>query len=143
MKLYEKTFVNPLLAMAFKDGIEFIADPDYKVMEPKQEGPNKWVVLIEHEDDDDDYDEIVPTVPTVAEPKRQVTLRDYEERLKQMTPIEAKSSNEIIHPPIKISGEELQLLNDVLWPCGECIPCLNGGDCIKAIEIALQRQHCE
>lgn len=56
MKLFTRSFVNPLLALAFKDGIDFTGDRDLCAMEPKKVGPNKWDVIIECYDDDTDAD---------------------------------------------------------------------------------------
>lgn len=139
LKYYPKSFVNPLLALAFKDGIEFVSDPDYKASEPRKEG-DKWVVIVTHDDDDDD-DEQVDNKPKTwlspAKPAQSVAasgkLQDYETRLKSMKPINAQSSREIIHPPVKISAEDR---SSDIRPCGECLPCRHGGDCLKIIEAA-------
>jgi hypothetical protein len=168
MNLYTKTFVNPLLALAFKDGLEFAADPEYKVMEPKQEGPNKWIVIIEHDDgDDDDLEDAVIIHSTATESK---TLKDYQKKLDNMKPMAAKSApvktttpmQELVHLPVKaedskkkvprypitVSGnpntsaepEPLPPVPNVSdrWPCGKCIPCSQGDDCIVAINEALK-----
>jgi len=148
MKIYPKTFVNPLLAIAFKEGIDFIGDPDYKALEPKREG-NKWVVIVEHEDDDDDDDVLAESVKNnviIMEPtepvKKQATFHDYEDRLKKMQPITAKSAptpGEVIHPPVKITAEEPELPDppSTRRGCGQCIPCAQGQDCLQVINEAL------
>jgi len=131
MKLLIKTYPNPLLALAFRDGVNFVGDPDYKALEPKKEG-DKWEVIIEHEDDEDDVANttIGPELP----PKKQTTLRDFEERLTKMKPVAAKSAPEVIHHPVKIISKYNY---NPVWPCGECVPCSNGQDCIAEINAAL------
>lgn len=127
LKIYPKTFINPLVALAFKEGIDFVGDPDYNALEPKKEG-DKWVVLIEHTDDDDDdesNDEIVHS--TVKHTQQKIsTLRDFEDRFKHMKPIAAKSAPGIVHLPIKS-----------MKPCGECLPCSQGQDCLQIINTTL------
>lgn len=137
MKIYIKTFVNPLLAIAFKDGVDFVDDPDYKAMAPKKEGPNKWVVLVEHDDDTE------PVVSTAVTPlvKKQSTLRDYEDRFKEMRPITARSApGEIVDTPVKITAEQPEVEDDESEPkgCGQCIPCATGQDCLRDINAALR-----
>lgn len=115
---YVRTFANPLLAMAFKDGIDYVGDPDFRALDPKKEG-DMWEVIIEHEIDDDDEDESptrkgtkfdpsaiigpVPAKNTVPE-KTQLSLKDYEAKFDKMKPrpITATGKDEIIHPPVKV-----------------------------------------
>ncbi len=132
-KFYTKTFVNPLLALAFKDGVDFVGDPDYKALEPKREATG-WVVVIEHDDDDDDDEgEIVHSTVNVVDKNATTTVRDFEDRLKKMKPIVPKTApREIIHKPVKAQNvEEVDMT-----PCGECLPCSQGQDCIKVINAA-------
>lgn len=151
MKLYQKTFVNPLLAIAFKDGIEFINDPDYKAMDPKEEGLNKWTVLIEYNGDDDDDEENDTVIHSSSDkfdanryfdnqvkPKLK-TLRDYENHLNKMKPRsigkQAETIAEVIHPPVKITHEDLP------EACGECVHCATGHDCLRVINAALGQDY--
>lgn len=46
MKTYERTFINPLLALAFTDGVSF-SNPNYICKRPERKGETKWVVEIE------------------------------------------------------------------------------------------------
>lgn len=130
LRFYPKTFVNPLLAIAFKEGVDFVGDPDYRVSEPKQEN-DRWVVIVEHDDDDDDE----PVKPLL-------TKHDYEDRLKHMIPVIAKSAPpEVIHLPVKISSEPPEFLSDTsdtTQPCGECMACKQGQkqDCLQIINNA-------
>lgn len=137
---YVRTFANPLLAMAFKDGVDYVGDPDFRALEPKKEG-DVWEVLIEHEveDDDDDYNEVdhsgvvhTPMGPlpiksyastanaVTPETKKQLSLKDYEDKLNKMSARPARSQQfelddetgmlvpkkEIIHPPVKVEANE-------------------------------------
>lgn len=178
MKVIVRTFVNPLLAIAFKDGVDFVGDPDYKAMEPKQEGANKWTVLVEHDDGDDEDDDDGVVIHITAEPEPEVapkTMKDYENKLSKTKPKTAKSApttertvmEEIVHPPVKVSDSKKNLRmvprfpttvdgnqsssdepeplpdpprvkRDPVWPCGECIPCTQGDDCIEEIAAALK-----
>src|SRR5689334_3896606 len=56
MKRYVKSFVDPLHALQFKSGIEFVDDPFFKVKEPQKKGSTEWVLIIEdcNEDEDDE-----------------------------------------------------------------------------------------
>lgn len=126
LKYYPKAFVTPLLAQAFKEGIDFVGDPDYRATGPKKEGTsagNRWVIIVEHDDNDDEDDELL--ADSVTQSKRPiVTLQDFEERLKSMKPISAQSS------PVKITAD------DPIEPCGHCIPCSQKQDCINVINAA-------
>lgn len=136
LKFYPKSFVNPLLALAFKEGIDFVEDPDYKASQPKHEG-DKWVVLVEHDDNDDDDDVIMHSTVSVSKavPDKKRTLHNYEDRLKNMKPLTAKPApTEIIHAPVKITGNDPNFVADE--PCGECLPCSQGQDCLRAINAA-------
>ena len=63
MKTYERTFTNPLLALAFTDGVSF-ANPNYICKQPDRKGENKWVVEIEeYEEDETITKEPVVNVP--------------------------------------------------------------------------------
>lgn len=136
MKLLTRKFVTPLLALAFKDGVDFVGDSDYRAQEPKQLGPTEWEVVIEwdNDDDDDDDTEVIHPSPNykpyadvangITPDKKQplVTLKDYENKLSKMKPITAQSAPgqepppaEVIHLPVKphltddgviVSGED-------------------------------------
>lgn len=118
---YVRSFANPLLAMAFKDGIDYVGDPDFRALEPKKEG-DMWEVIVEHEVEDDD-EEVTPIGPVPAKnhsqsntitdtiygtldknEKKHLTLKDYEAKLDKMKPrpIPATGNDEVIHPPVKI-----------------------------------------
>lgn len=129
LKYYPKTFVNPLLAIAFKEGIDFVGDPDFKATGPKKEG-EKWIVTVEHNDDDDEEED---TSHSTVNKSPTTTLREFEDRFKRMTPIMPRvAPKEIIHQPVKIEAE-----TDIdMTPCGECLPCSQGQDCLKVINAA-------
>lgn len=133
MKLLTKTFITPLLALAFKEGVDFVSDPDYRALEPKQLGPTEWEVAIEWDNDDDDIVQDPPgagwtpkkKIKVIKEPvpeKKQTTLKDYEARFSKMKPITAQSApgqerevanrlpTEIVHLPVK--PKKLKLCND-------------------------------
>ena len=198
MKLIEKEFINPLFAIAFKDGVDLavdlLGDSNFKALEPKKEG-QKWIVRIEdHTDDDDDdddddasQDEVVystpekkkckwcdelftgpegeeycstactnedyyynavtsesnkkETEPTVAKPM--TTFKDWEDKFRSMKPVTPQSApgQEIIHPPVKVSvGQATNMASFLeqpeIQPCGKCIPCKTGQDCIEVINAA-------
>lgn len=102
MKVYVKTFINPLLAIAFKEGVDFVGDPDYKAMDPKKEG-DEWEVLVEHDGDDDvsDDNEIQSSpIPirqsVILEKPEKMNLKDWMEhqskRISKMEPLDAKTA---------------------------------------------------
>jgi len=95
MKQYEKTFVNPLLAKAFKDGIEFANDSFLKVSEPKKEG-DKWILLIEDTEEDDEINEELSVVVSAkvdnSETKKDLTWEDVKHTIKVAEAIEPKQA---------------------------------------------------
>lgn len=132
MKLYEKKFVNPLQALAFKDGVEFASDPDLKALEPKKEGPNEWVVLIEDSTDDDEDDDDMITVHATgtniqAEEAKEASVVD----MKPLTPRSVTVNN----PAVK-SGSRITSDSTRIYPCGNCLNCNMGQDCIEEINEA-------
>ena len=140
MVQFTKKFINPLLANAFKAGVEFVNDPDYRLSEVRREG-DKWVLDIFEMTEDDDGLEIRELLE-LPESKDE-TLSDYEKRFKQMKPISAPSMrlSELSFLPIKLKNE-LDL--EVLQGCGKCIPCkTSNGDCIEIINATLIHQRSE
>lgn len=165
MKLYQRTFVNPLLAIAFKDGVDFVGDPDYRAMEPKHEGQH-WTVLVEHDDGEDDEDVGIVRKNVAdrfyaakdaakmssqteskkwfepSEPKTKLrleTLGDYQKHLDKMKPRvvgQPATMAEVIHAPVKISHNSNDDDDDI-EACGECTHCATGHDCIRVINNAL------
>lgn len=98
IKAYAKSFVNPIIALAFKEGIDFVGDPDYKASPPRKEGEN-WIVIIHHDDDEDDDDNINDEEDMILlremaaraqSTKAPATFSSYEERLKNIKPLEVK-----------------------------------------------------
>lgn len=57
MRVYEKSFVNPLLALAFIDGILYTMDPDIFCEKPKRKSDDEWIVMVSDNNQDDDVDE--------------------------------------------------------------------------------------
>lgn len=176
---YVRTFANPLLALAFKEGVDYVGDPDFKALEPKKDG-DLWEVIIEHEvedDADDNDDDILHSTVSFTQPHRsppgspfanstsvverkQLTLKDYEDKFNK---IPARPAREIIHPPVKVTAEveedgpeplppvppksntnniEGMRKEPIIFdpnsiePCGECIPCSTGQDCLRVINAA-------
>ena len=141
MKLYEKVFVNPLLALAFKDGVDFANDPDLKALEPKKEGPNKWIVLIEdNNEDDDDVTEAEIASAVVVSGTVEETKPAWNEARDMvdvdMTPVTPRSM-QIDTVKSAIMNMEIEPDTDAKdYPCGECLNCRMGHDCIEEINEA-------
>lgn len=189
MKVYERRFVNPLLALAFKDGMEYVNDPDYRVYDPKREG-NEWVVLIEDQCDDDDDTEASIVAEVISEKEDEddfskLTFNQFLERTKHnMEPVAMRPApgedfsvgNEMMNMEIQTkpimssiiarpaitnparllpAPEKTININDPLKlhnflqgidpgdedeasgsPCGNCIPCKTGQDCIVLVNAA-------
>lgn len=91
MKNYNRTFVNPLLAMAFKEGVEWINDDDIECLEPyKDEQEKVWVIeILDHrEDDTDESDEAVE-----CEDKTDDAEEIIEKPVKITAPVSTVSNN--------------------------------------------------
>lgn len=112
--IYEKTFPTPLIAMAFKDGVDFRADPDLEVSYPtKSSKSSHWVVTIK-EAIDEDIDDEAPIDAEFVETDKEsnsnkVSFKEFQELAKQ---------NKEINIPMEQAIE----------PCGKCISCSRGGD---------------
>jgi len=134
---YVRTFANPLLALAFKDGIDYVGDPDFRALPPKKEG-DMWEVLIEHQVDEDDDDAEVININSRSAPKKQLSLGDYQAKLDKMKPRDISSNREIIHPPVKAEPIIMYELaaTDGIEPCNACLNCSSGGPCMNLINAA-------
>lgn len=152
MRQYEQTFANPLLAMAFKDGIDFVGDPDMKALNPSKatDGSTKWVVVIEDTNDYDDDEEVVTPIQPAKDTTDKPTKISFDEfrslTRKNMTPKAAKREpgvvtiatiaepnaspaprgQRVIIPDFEEDSEEVCLSN----PYRPCVNCRSGKACI-------------
>jgi hypothetical protein len=118
MKVYVKTFINPLLALAFKEGVDFVGDPDYKAMNPKRDG-EEWEVIVEHDIDDDAEITTAEAIPfkkyltitnavTPDKPNLKDWLEQQSKRISNMEPVNAQFAPE--------TDAEIHQLNHLIIP---------------------------
>lgn len=155
MKNYVKTFPNPILALAFKEGVDFVGDPDYKALEPKRDG-DIWEVIVEHDVDDDEdiYKSSARNQPAKAplavinpEPAPPVKapmkewIEQQSKRINDMQHYNAKvNKGEIIKLPVKPVRQPVNMVDesvlDDIEPCNSCLNCSHGDTCINIINAA-------
>lgn len=146
MKIYEKYFVNPLLALAFKAGVEFANDDNLEVSEPQKVYENKWMVEIQDHFSDEDEDIapnddelVVEFVPEQTEEiiqnievEKKLTFDEYV-KSHDLTPICAKvmELKEFSEPVVEsLSGVNIEDSH----PCGRCFGCLSNRFCYEEIK---------
>ncbi len=94
MRTYEQTFANPLLALAFKAGVDIVGDQDITATAPRRanDGSKNWVVMIldETEDEEDDNPVVIEcSVPSniyskdVKKNNSKVSFEEFKELTKK------------------------------------------------------------
>lgn len=104
MKITEKSFVNPLLAQAFIEGVSFSNNINLTCRTPRKDSPTKWVVIIENEEKTDDVESTTKT---------KVVDNSFK-----------KAETEVLETKKEIVPK---------YPCGECIGCAHRDVCSKEV----------
>ena len=118
MKRYIKVFVDPLHALQYKAGIEFVDDPFFKVHEPKKDGPTRWVLVIDDHTDDDEEEGIIEIMnpETVGAREKHVSR---------------PSMPEPVSPPSVAIDDDAVRSATTIGQCA-CVPCrLGSGECVS------------
>ncbi len=156
MRQYEQVFANPLLAMAFKDGVDFVGDPDMRAHNPKKaiDGTSNWVVVIEDDTDEDEYvGEVVAPKIIVEEvkPKAKPTFEQYKTLTQSNLTSKVMAKREPITTTITTiaepkkspapRGTRIIIPEDCddgkIERCGKCLNCRSAGqDCLEVINAA-------
>jgi hypothetical protein len=115
MLLIERTFVNYIIANAFKAGIDFCDDPDYRAREPvkAKNGSTNWVVVIEDYNDEteEDGEEPIEAGDEDARPVK-VSFEEYKALVsKNMKPMTAKPE---IAAPVQMRSHKVDELTTII-----------------------------
>lgn len=145
--VYIRTFTSPLIALAFKDGVELGDNLGFfKVDAPKLEKPNKWVVRVEdHTDDEEDEEE--NEIIEIVEPKviRRIEARDMTTSKKVLRPDFVRTTPAPITPRLKDINTPAIQSAVVVEPKKESCACWNCkagiGDCMTDINAEVARMN--
>jgi hypothetical protein len=140
MRQYEQKFANPLLALAFVDGVEFVGDPDMRALNPTKADDGTWVVVIEDTTDDEE-EEQPATISKNDKPDTRITFEEYKAITKKnMVPISAPREPILTPTIFKTIAEpsSTRIIPDVIdfvpaGNCGKCVNCKTGSECINQI----------
>jgi hypothetical protein len=128
MTTYEKTFVNPLLAMAFIDGLLYTCDPDIECKKPVRKSANEWLVVIMDHNEDDEVEE--------NEKEPIDAIENNQSTSSQLVPIKSKTIVDISEPiknnmePVEIKAKEPERTIEIeadYEDSNKCPKCKNGG----------------